>query len=149
MHPLACFRVLSLTKLIVFLLLVCGMTNHLRALELNDEGRSEGDRKRELTEFLAGTKWLMYQIPGRIVEFGKEGKFNLEDWKQQGIVARWKATGPNQVTVTVTSKKFHNLTAVMNFNEERTHFTGHDLDRNRQIIESPRIDDRKDDERSR
>src|SRR5262249_53520598 len=80
-----------------------------------------------------------YEIPGRIVEFGPEGKFDLEDWKKHDIEGRWKVTGPRQVTVTVISQKFRNLTAELNFDDRLSYFTGHDLDRNRQITKSPRI----------
>lgn len=89
--------------------------------------------------FLIGTKWLMYEIPGRIVEFGENGKFELDDWKKQGIEARWKVTGPKQVTVTVVSAKFRNLKATLNFDNRLSYFTGTDLDRKRQISKSPRI----------
>jgi hypothetical protein len=44
--------------------------------------------------------------------------------------------------VTVAGKKFRNLTAVFNFNEDRTSFTGHDLDRNRKVTTSPMVDSR-------
>ena len=92
-----------------------------------------------LADFLIGTKWLMYEIPGRIVEFGEAGKFDLDDWKMQGIEARWKVTGPRQVTVTVISQKARNQTATLNFDERLSYFTGTDLDHKRQVTKSPRI----------
>jgi hypothetical protein len=104
-----------------------------------DEGCESAAGNPQLGEFLVGTKWLMYEIPGRIVEFGENGKFELEDWKMQGIEAQWKVTGPRQVTVTVTSQKFHHLTALLNFDGRLSYFTGHDLDPKRQITKSPRI----------
>jgi hypothetical protein len=102
-----------------------------------EHGNAADDR--QLGEFLVGTKWLMYEIPGRIAEFGENGKFELEDWKQQGIEARWKVTGPKQVTVTVISQKFRNLKATLNFDNRLSYFTGTDLDHKRQITKSPRI----------
>jgi hypothetical protein len=101
--------------------------------------RSNAVNNRPLGEFLIGTKWLMYEIPGRIVEFGPNGKFLLDDWRIHDIEGRWKVTGPKQVTVTVISQKFRNLTAVFNFDDRLSYFTGHDLDRNRQVTKSPRI----------
>ena len=92
-----------------------------------------------LAEFLPGTKWLMYGRKDRVVEFHDEGKFVLDDWTQQGLAAEWKATGPNQVTVTITSGKFKNLTATLDFNETRSSFTGTDLDKTRKITRSPRL----------
>lgn len=103
------------------------------------KGQEKPADDHQLGEFLVGTKWLMYEIPGRIVEFGAGGKFDLDDWKMQGIEARWQVTGPKQVTVTVTGTKFHNLTAVLNFDNRLSYFTGTDLDHKRQITKSPRI----------
>ena len=101
--------------------------------------RSDSDDSHHLESFLVGTKWLMYEIPGRIVEFGENGKFELDDWRMQGIEARWRATGPKQVTVVVVSQKFGNLTATLNFDNRLSYFTGTDLDHNRKITKSPRI----------
>ena len=92
-----------------------------------------------LAEFLPRTKWLMYGRNDRVVEFHNDGKFVLDDWTQQGLAAEWKANGPNQVTVTITSDKFKNLTATLNFDETRSWFTGTDLDKTRKITKSPRI----------
>jgi hypothetical protein len=103
-----------------------------------DEHR-DSEEDRGLGEFLIGTRWLMYEIPGRIVEFGEDGRFHLEDWKMQGIEALWKVTGRKQVTVTVISPKFKNLTATFNFDDRLSYFTGTDLDHKRQITKSPRI----------
>jgi len=101
---------------------------------------AEGERtERDLKEFLPGTKWLMYNWKDRVIEFRKDGKFELEDWKRQGITAEWSVTGVDQVTVRVTSQKFRNLTAVFNFDRDRTSFTGHDLDKKREVTKSPRI----------
>ena len=105
----------------------------------DDDSRRDAEAPRPLQEFLIGTKWLMYEIPGRIVEFGEDGKFHLEDWKMQGIEARWKVTGPKQITVTVISQKFRNQTATMIFDGRLSYFTGTDLGGKRKITKSPRI----------
>ncbi|MEP6670933.1 MAG: hypothetical protein ABJF10_17370 [Chthoniobacter sp.] len=97
------------------------------------------EANQHLATFLVGTKWLMYEIPGRIVEFGEDGKFDLDDWKMQGIEAKWKVTGPSQVTVTVISVKAKDQTAILNFDAKLSSFTGNDLDPRRKISKSPRI----------
>jgi len=109
------------------------------ALRSPGEEPERAEENHQLSEFLIGTRWLMYEIPGRIVEFGENGNFELDDWKMQGIEARWKATGPKQVTVTVVSQKFKNLTATLNFDDRLSFFTGTDLDHHRRITKSPRI----------
>ncbi|MEP6714825.1 MAG: hypothetical protein ABJC09_04585 [Terriglobia bacterium] len=101
--------------------------------------RDNAENNQQLLTFLVGTKWLMYEIPGRIVEFGDNGKFDLDDWKMQGIEAHWKVTGPKQVTVTVISQKCRNQTATLNFDDRLSSFTGTDLGGKRQITKSPRI----------
>ena len=157
MNSQKCYRYLKPLSAASLLLVSFGGIGGMRAeepapmrpklvLESNEErGGPEGDRKKALGEFLAGTKWLMYDRADRELEFRKDGKFALPAWASQGISAVWRATGPNQVTVTVVSQKFRNLTAVFNFNEDRTAFTGHDLDKKREVTRSPRVpwDDRK------
>jgi hypothetical protein len=116
------------------LLLVWGMSGRSNAAD-----RGEGPREKILADSLAGTKWLWHGKPQFVVEFRRDGVFELADWKRQGIAAVWKATGPHWVTVTVTSNKFKNLTANLVFNKDRTSFTGTDLDWNREIVQSPRV----------
>ena len=117
------------------------VAEHQSGSDLRSPGEEPGPvaEDHQLREFLTGTRWLMYEIPGRIVEFGENGRFDLDDWKMQDIEARWKVTGPRQVTVTVVSQKFHNLTATLNFDDHISFFTGTDLDHNRRITKSPRI----------
>jgi hypothetical protein len=104
-------------------------------------GIDPGDLKgpiRDLTIALNGTKWLWHGRKEFVVELRKDGTFAMDDWTRQGITATWRATGPKEVTVTVTSQKFRNLTATLLFNDRLTSFTGTDLDKNRKITPSPR-----------
>ncbi|QIF04980.1 hypothetical protein G5S37_26865 [Roseimicrobium sp. ORNL1] len=94
---------------------------------------------RELTKALEGTKWLWHGKEDRVLELRKGGKFDLDDWAQQGISAEWKVTGPKEVTVTVVSQKFRDLTATLVFDDGLNSFTGHDLDKKRVITPSPRL----------
>src|SRR4051794_32420576 len=114
-------NLLPLSNLVALMFTACIFEGRALAQERPDVVLSaleaDGDNvedNRHLGEFLVGTKWLMYEIPGRIVEFGENGKFLLDDWKIHEIEGRWKVTGPKQVTVTVISPKFKNLTAVFN-----------------------------------
>lgn len=92
-----------------------------------------------LGQSLGGTRWLWHAFPDRVLELRSDGKFALDDWAQQGIEAKWKATGPREVTVTVTSRKFKDLTATLVFDANLTSFTGLDLGRKRVITPSPRL----------
>jgi hypothetical protein len=153
MNPRACFRCLSTLKaaelLIPFLALflagplVAGAQppdSRTIVIADRDEARDPGSEAvKPLEEILPDSKWLMYDRRDRVLEFCDGGTFALADWTRQGIAAIWKVTGPNQVTVTVTSEKFKGLTAVFNFDEERTSFTGHDLDKDRVVTRSPRV----------
>ena len=97
-----------------------------------------GASERDLEETLAGTKWHWQGRPDFLLELRADGTFALDAWAKQGIEAEWEATGPKEVTVTVTSRKFHNLTATLIFDADLTSFTGTDLDKNRKISRSPR-----------
>jgi hypothetical protein len=97
------------------------------------KGRAEADRPRPLAEFLAGTRWQMGAGKDFAVVFRPDGVFEFPAWKRQGITAVWKVTGPAQVTVTVTSEKYRDLTTKLVFNEQRTSFGGLDLDGKRRI----------------
>jgi len=137
-------NVLVLSKLMALLCVACLVEGRASAQErlgvvLPVGIHANAEDSHPLGEFLVGTKWLMYEIPGRIVEFGDDGKFELDDWKMQGIEARWKVTGPRQVTVTVISQKARNQTAKLNFDDRLSFFTGTDLGGKRQITKSPRI----------
>lgn len=96
---------------------------------------------KHLNEALADTRWLWHGREDRILILRKDGTFDLKDWTRQGIAATWKATAPQKVTVTVTSAKFKNLTATLIFEDKLGAFTGTDLDKNRAITRSPRIDE--------
>lgn len=132
-HILLGTAVLPKLRVVVLLLCACTMSHRVGAAD------AKNDQTKTLAESLGGTKWLWYGREDQVLEFRRDGKFVLAAWAEQAIAATWRATGPNEVTVTVTSQKFRNLTATLIFNDDLSLFTGTDLDKNRAIAKSPRV----------
>ncbi|RBP42542.1 hypothetical protein DES53_106251 [Roseimicrobium gellanilyticum] len=131
--PPTCVRLWAGLSLVTGFTLATGFLHQVAA------ATGTGNDTEILARDLGGTRWFWHGREDRVLELRKDGTFDLEDWKQQGISAIWKATGPKQVTVTVVSQKFRNLTATLDFDTSLNSFTGKDLDQKRAIAPSPRI----------
>ena len=148
MRPPVCLRSLPIASAGVILSLLGHASGGMKAADAvvcrtislkSSEGRHEAGDAKPFAEFLAGTKWLWYGREDRVLEFRKDGEFKLADWGQQNLAAVWKVTGPNEVTVTITSPKFKDLKARLVFNDDHSAFTGIDLGGKRIISRSPRV----------
>ena len=97
-----------------------------------------GPAAEPLDEFLGGTKWLWFGRKDQVLEFGKDGKMNFDDWTKKGLVTGWKVTGPNQVTLSILSGRDKMLDATLVFSDDHTSFTGTDFGGKRAIAKSSR-----------
>ncbi|HSI10465.1 MAG TPA: hypothetical protein VK961_00410, partial [Chthoniobacter sp.] len=77
--------------------------------------------KKPLVEFFAGTKWYWEGSKQHVLEIRKGGSLHLDYWTLPTV---WKVTGPEQVSFTMHFKNGETKTAVVDFNEDRSAFSG-------------------------
>lgn len=120
--------------------LVTSNVVEINVTELNAASdTAAADKSKPLDEILPGTRWLWFGSRDRVLEFQKDGKVGLDDWTRQGLVTGWQLTGPSEVTLSILSGRKKNLTATLNFSDDRRSFTGLDFDAKRVIAKSPRV----------
>jgi hypothetical protein len=93
---------------------------------------------RPLKEFLGGTKWLWYGSPANELTFLEDGTIGFTEWTNKGLVTGWKVTAKNGVKLTILKGRENNMTATLDFSEDRSSFTGIDFNGRSQIVKSPR-----------